>query len=247
MASLVVWRLGEATREQAARLRRSSLTDGLTGVLNRRGLLSGFPGAGPRGRAAEHRGRRGADGRRPLQADQRRIRTHRRRRGAAADLRGGVPGGRRPGPARPDRRRGTGRGGRRRPGTAGRADPGRVGDRDAGASGDRVDGRRVDGAGRDRRTVAGLGPARRRGPRAVPRQAGRPEPDPPRRGRSGRRAAAGPGARRPRQRYRGRPIRRAVATPGSMAGGCSSLPTWRSPPGSSPTWWPRPVRPRGWC
>lgn len=43
MASLVVWRLGEATRAQAARLRRSSLTDGLTGVLNRRGLLSGFP------------------------------------------------------------------------------------------------------------------------------------------------------------------------------------------------------------
>jgi diguanylate cyclase (GGDEF)-like protein len=42
MATDIVWRLGEATRAQAAQLRRSSLTDGLTGVLNRRGLLSGF-------------------------------------------------------------------------------------------------------------------------------------------------------------------------------------------------------------
>ena len=78
----------QATREQAARLRRTSLTDGLTGVLNRRGLIGGFPALV---REAERRGT--VVGVVLLDVDHfKRIndeyRAHRRRRGAAADLRG---------------------------------------------------------------------------------------------------------------------------------------------------------------
>ncbi len=43
MAAVVVARLAASTREQAAQLWQTSLTDGLTGVLNRRGLIGGFP------------------------------------------------------------------------------------------------------------------------------------------------------------------------------------------------------------
>ena len=43
VAAVIVHRLADNTREQSRQLWRTSLTDGLTGALNRRGLIQGFP------------------------------------------------------------------------------------------------------------------------------------------------------------------------------------------------------------
>ena len=247
MASLVVWRLGEATREQAARLRRSSLTDGLTGVLNRRGLLSGFPGLV---REAERQNtvvgvvlmdvdhfKRINDEYGHTVGDEvlRRICAVASRvvgdRGLLARTGGEelavvVAGA--PEPLAEQIRDGLATGMPEPPVTVSMG----------------VVSMAPDAIGEH---VAGVGPARRRRPGAVPRQAGRPEPDPSWRGRSGGRAATGPGAAghgggtaadQSGEQPRHRTLRLGVVVLRQRGAG---RPTVRRPGGRAPG------RPRGWC